>query len=36
MFKEPIALEKGEIVARGQFTYCDLVPTLQKSAVVPG
>ena len=36
VFKEPIALEKGEIVARGQFTYCDLVPRLQKSAAVPG
>ncbi len=36
VFKEPIALEKGEIVARGQFTYCDLVPTLQKSVAMPG
>jgi uncharacterized protein (TIGR00290 family) len=28
IFKEPILLERGEIVVRGQFAYCDLVPRL--------
>jgi uncharacterized protein (TIGR00290 family) len=36
IFKKPIASERGQIVARGQFTYCDLVPTLQKPLVVRG
>jgi uncharacterized protein (TIGR00290 family) len=35
LFKQPIALKRGEIVARAQFTYCDLVPTFQNPSPVP-
>jgi uncharacterized protein (TIGR00290 family) len=35
IFKEPIVLERGEIVARTPFTYCDLVPTLQNPSPLP-
>jgi uncharacterized protein (TIGR00290 family) len=36
LFKQPIPLGRGEIVARGQFTYCDLVLTVRNPSPTPG
>jgi uncharacterized protein (TIGR00290 family) len=34
-FKEPIAFRTGEVEARDQFTFCDLVPAFQNPSTVP-
>ena len=34
-FKEPIAFRTGEVVVRGQFSFCDLLPGFQNQSTVP-
>jgi len=35
LFKETIAFRTGEVVVRGQFSFCDLLPGFQNQSTVP-